>query len=436
MPVCVKCQLVKPGVKLCADDLLCPECYQDNERQLSEMKKIKSASLTVVQDSSTTPTELTNKTRASKTRQSKAKKQPAENLTTNTTDIEGHSAIPKLCSSSVVPVQPIDQITMQPILTAPVPSMSSAALTTVTAEDISAWREIAQKQQLTIDSLQRQLNFVLSFLGITDSNCVVMKTCTNDCITSMGMSTVQSEDPSDTSQSSCTLYASSVNQDKLKSQAKSQGQAKSQANQGNLNPFQQVVLATVDAESRRKLARQANIVISGLPMSTQKTDAELVQQLLSVELSISSKIASCQRLGKPASGKIQLLKVCTTSAKEAADVVDAAKRLRHSTDNYISKNVFINRDMTKSEAESAYQARCRRRYRNDNQQQHHQQSSEPLTSDLKITDNGVSKSQSSFDGQIDNSITQQASISTVPPQFISPPIPPQNMSDGRLNQAL
>jgi len=48
--------------------------------------------------------------------------------------------------------------------------VSSVALTSVTAEDISAWREIAQEQQLTIDSLQRQLNFVLSFLGITDSN--------------------------------------------------------------------------------------------------------------------------------------------------------------------------------------------------------------------------------------------------------------------------
>jgi len=204
----------------------------------------------------------------------------------------------------------------------------------VTAEDISAWREIAQEQQLTIDSLQPQLNFVLSFLGITDSNCVVTKTCANDCSTSLGVSTVHSVDPS---------YASSVNQ----------GELKSQANQENMNAFQQVVLATVDAENKRKLARQANVVISGLSMSTQKTDAELVQQLFSDELSIQSKIASCQRLGKPAPGKIQLLKVCTTGAKEAADIFAAAKRLRHSADNYISNNVFINRDMTKSEAEAA-----------------------------------------------------------------------------------
>jgi len=197
------------------------------------------------------------------------------------------------------------------------------------------------------------------------------------------------------------------------------------------------VRATVDAENKRKLARQANVVISGLSRSTQKTDAKLVQQLFNDELSIQSKIASCQRLGKPAPSKIQLLKVCTTGAKETADIFTAAKRLRHSADNYISKNVFINRDMTKSEAEVAYQARCRQRHRDGNQQQHHQQSSQQLISDSKLTNDGVGKSQFS-DGQIDNFITQHASTSTyttyptVPPQFITPPIPPQNIH-GRHN---
>ena len=109
----------------------------------------------------------------------------------------------------------------------------------------------------------------------------------------------------------------------------SQGELKNQESQKNLNAFQQVVLATVDAENRRKIARQANVVISGLPMSTQKTDAELVQQLFRDELSIQCNIVSCQRLGKPSAGKTQLLKVCTAGAKEAADVLAAAKRLRH-----------------------------------------------------------------------------------------------------------
>ena len=219
----------------------------------------------------------------------------------------------------------------------------------------------------------------------------------------------------------------------------SQGELKNQESQKNLNAFQQVVLATVDAENRRKIARQANVVISGLPMSTQKTDAELVQQLFRDELSIQCNIVSCQRLGKPSSGKTQLLKVCTAGAKEAADVLAAAKRLRHSADNYISKNVFINRDMTKSEAEVAYQARCRRRHKDGNQQQQQQQSPQQLTSDLKLIKDGVGKPQLSSDGQIDSFIIQQAPTPTAttypaaPPQFISPPVPPQNIPAGRHN---
>ena len=98
--------------------------------------------------------------------------------------------------------QQTDSTTMQPMLPT---AVSSAALTSVTAEDISALREIVQEQQLTIDSLQRQLNFVLSFLGITDSNCLATKSCTNDCSTSVGELKVQSADHSHTTQSSCLV---------------------------------------------------------------------------------------------------------------------------------------------------------------------------------------------------------------------------------------
>jgi len=110
------------------------------------MKKQKSASLAVVRDSLTSTAELTNKTRAPKTRQSKANNQPSENMATASTEV--NVALSKLYSPSAESTQPIDQITMQPMLPAPV---SSVALTSVTAEDISAWREIAQEQQLTID---------------------------------------------------------------------------------------------------------------------------------------------------------------------------------------------------------------------------------------------------------------------------------------------
>jgi hypothetical protein len=138
-------------------------------------------------------------------------------------------------------------------------------------------------------------------------------------------------------------------------------------------------------------------------MSTLKTDVELVQQLFSDELSIQGNIISCQRLGKPSSGKTQLLKVCTSGTKEAADVLAAAKRLRNSADSYTSKNIFINRDMTKSEAEAAYQARCRRRHKDGNRQQQQQQPSTATT------------------------------YPTASPQLTLPSVPPQIMPVGRHN---
>ena len=85
MPVCAICRLAKPGVQLCADDLLCSECLQDNERKLAELNNQNSTSLAVASESMTTPAELTSKTRAAKTRQSKAKSQPSENTTTTNT---------------------------------------------------------------------------------------------------------------------------------------------------------------------------------------------------------------------------------------------------------------------------------------------------------------------------------------------------------------
>jgi hypothetical protein len=47
----------------------------------------------------------------------------------------------------------------------PAPTKSAAA-----SDEISALQLIVQQQQSTINSLQRQLDFVLSFLGIVDPN--------------------------------------------------------------------------------------------------------------------------------------------------------------------------------------------------------------------------------------------------------------------------
>lgn len=352
MPVCVNCRLTKPGVKLCDDDLLCPDCFYDNECKLAELKK--QHTLTISSVALPAGAESTNKTRASKSRQVKAKNQPiphtAASSSISADPHEANNDIPK--QQHPMPQQPSAHsadLTAMPAM--PPATLTSAVSTQVIAEDISALHLLLQEQQLTIDALQRQLNFVLGFLGITDFNSLVTMPAIGDCAISSGATTVLSESAtnSPTTHSSRTKYSTMVSQGDMTKPSK------------NITAFQQAVLTTVASENRRKIARQANVIISGLPACSQKTDAELAQQLFTDELMLHCNIVSCQRLGKSSPGKTQLLKVCMSGTNEAADVLSAAKRLRHSTDDYICHHVYINKDMTKSEAELAYRERCRRR---------------------------------------------------------------------------
>ena len=43
-------------------------------------------------------------------------------------------------------------------------------------------------------------------------------------------------------------------------------------------------------------------------------------------------------------------------------LLEYARELRHSEDEYIRNHVFVNRDLTPAESQAAYEIRCRRRY--------------------------------------------------------------------------
>ena len=60
-------------------------------------------------------------------------------------------------------------------------------------------------------------------------------------------------------------------------------------------------------------------------------------------------------------GKVRPLKVTVRTAEQAISVIAAARNLRKSNDEYIQSNVYINADLTKAQADAAYQARCQRR---------------------------------------------------------------------------
>jgi len=115
----------------------------------------------------------------------------------------------------------------------------------------------------------------------------------------------------------------------------------------------------VDMQSTQRRAR--NIVITGFPTSAHGSEAEHVNDFLDVEFRRRFDIVVCRRVGKPYPGKLQPLLVTLGNERQAAYLVDNAKQLRASSTLYVSQSIYINADMTRAQAKAAYDIRCRRR---------------------------------------------------------------------------
>jgi len=94
---------------------------------------------------------------------------------------------------------------------------------------------------------------------------------------------------------------------------------------------------------------------------SSSSDKVAVEKLCSIEFRFVPQINRCRRLGQPRSGRIQPVLVVLESVTDAEFLVKNAKLLRHSTDPIVKNSLFINADLTKAEALTAYQRRCRRR---------------------------------------------------------------------------
>lgn len=128
-------------------------------------------------------------------------------------------------------------------------------------------------------------------------------------------------------------------------------------------PLRQAVLSAVYSDLSAKNNRSTNVVISGVAPESTRADKDIVVDLIARELHMQSTVRGCKRLGKPTPGRIQLLCATLSSAVEVDQVLGSAKLLRSSTQTYIRDKVFISRDLTRAEAQAAYENRCRLRAR-------------------------------------------------------------------------
>lgn len=118
------------------------------------------------------------------------------------------------------------------------------------------------------------------------------------------------------------------------------------------------VLWNVEKERVEKSKRSTNVIVSGLPAQPSLDDSKLVHNFIEQNLTVKPAITNIRRFGRdPTNTKLCL----TLSNSEAVrDLISSSRILRISQDAAVRK-VFMNYDLTPSEAEAAYQKRCQRR---------------------------------------------------------------------------
>jgi hypothetical protein len=99
-----------------------------------------------------------------------------------------------------------------------------------------------------------------------------------------------------------------------------------------------------------------------------RPDDQLFAALCSTDLSVRPDVVSAKRLGRSQVGKIQPLLIYLKQADQAQQLINSAKRLRHSANPAVRNKVFINPNLTKAEAAAAFQVRSLRRQAQQRQQ--------------------------------------------------------------------
>jgi len=273
---------------------------------------------------------------------------------------------------------------------------SQSAMLSHLQKSVCELNTVVQDQKALIDRLTTQLNFVMSYLDITAVS--ELSSSNISAGTSAGTSGAGSSAPSD------TVTVGRVGPDAVGSISSVQSYAgvvrvsqstNSIANQGNNSiNFRQAVATEFFTNLRDKDRRAKSVIVNGLSPSDVISDSENFRQLCVSELSINPQVSSTRRLGRVTStdGRTKPLLVYLGSKEEMDDIIKNAKTLRRSMVSDIRDNVYINRNLTRIEAQLAYEERCRRRQRFHQRQQPHpqlmmsnQQSSQQSPMDVPVS---------------------------------------------------
>jgi hypothetical protein len=148
---CWNCHQVKRGVELCpSDDRLCPECYKESVRQLQRLQTATSvAELPSLSSDAAVITDASSNGKKSRSRPTKAGKNKMEELATQQRSLPEDGSDSN-CSKNLVRQPTTDSSSDQ-------------------TNELFKLQQLVSNQHLEIKRLKERLNFVLSFLGITET---------------------------------------------------------------------------------------------------------------------------------------------------------------------------------------------------------------------------------------------------------------------------
>lgn len=115
----------------------------------------------------------------------------------------------------------------------------------------------------------------------------------------------------------------------------------------------------LDRQREEVQLKSMNIIVSGLDPITGTTDKVLFESFCEANLTMKPHVVRTRRLRGP-TGSTASPKLCVTlgDPHTVTNIIESASILRHST-NF--SRVFINRDLTKAQAEAAFKARAVKR---------------------------------------------------------------------------
>ena len=258
---------------------------------------------------------------------------------------------------------------MSQVASSPAASVIDTETDTQTARGDELEAQLKQQQAVMksleqkIDFLVGQLQRVCDFLGLSAVGQSVQSNTPLPVHQTGACSVIADVLPTGAElANSDTLITLNSQHQKPKANPQQQQQQRHQDNQDN-QTIKDIVFEAIFKESNDRAKRAKSVIISGIQVSAEFHDNDLVRQLIRSEFNFdfAPSELNCRRPGDKTPEHIQPLLVTLPSSEDAAWLVASAKQLRNSQSSWIRDNVFINRNLSRAERRLAYEQRCKRR---------------------------------------------------------------------------